>query len=116
MDISIDELREISYEYDFPLYKIVKYYHMIKNCPCVLERDEQSLIDCLYLIVQDRTSIYYIIAQYNPKVDGTFEQFKKEKYKSLEYSISDALYRIYDEAAIDNLSEQYKYTKRLEKR
>lgn len=116
MDISVDELREIAYEYDFPISDIMEYYERIRNYPCVLNRDEQSLIDCLYLIVQDRVSISYIISQYNPIVDGDFEQFKKEKYKSLEYSISDALYRIYDEAAINNLSEQYKYVKRLEKR
>lgn len=116
MNVELEELQEIAYEYDFPLHKIVKYYEMIKNYPCVLERDEQSLIDCLYLIVQDRTSIYYILSQYNPKIDGTFEEFKKEKYKSLEYSISDALYRTYDEAAIDNLSEQYKYLKKIKKR
>ena len=50
MDIELRELQEIAYEYDFPISDIVEYYETIKNYPCVLAKDEQSLIDCLYLI------------------------------------------------------------------
>ena len=105
MGIDFNDLQEIAYEYDFPIGNIVDYYERIKNYPFVLARDEQSLIDCLYLIVQDRVSNSFIISQY----DGSypFKDYLHDNYKSVEDSINDALYRIYDEEAIPYLSEKY---------
>lgn len=113
MDIELRELQEIAYEYDFPISDIVDYYETIKNYPCVLAKDEQSLIDCLYLIVQDRVSNSYIISRWDG--NGSFQEYIKYNCKPLSYSISDALYRVYEDYAIPNLSEQYKYVKRLER-
>lgn len=111
MELELEDIREIAYEYQFPKVIILKYYELIKDYPCVVKSNKQNLIDCLYLIVQDRVSMNYIVSLY----DGTFpiDEFKREKYKSLKYSISDALYRIYDEEAIPDLCDKYKYIKRL---
>lgn len=109
MELELSILQEIATENDFPISTVIEYYEMIRNYHCVITMDEQYLIDCLYFIVQDRVSMSYIISQYNPTRDGSFENYKLENYKSLEYSISDGLYRIYEEKAIPYLSEEYKY-------
>lgn len=109
MELELSVLQEIAEEYEFPISNILEYYETIKDYHCVLTMDEQYLIDCLNLIVQDRVSMSYIISQYDPTRDGSFEKYKLENYKSLEYSISDGLYRIYEEKAIPYLSEEYKY-------
>lgn len=109
MELELSILQEIAEEYEFPISNILEYYEAIKDYHCVIAMDEQYLIDCLNLIVQDRASMSYIISQYDPSSDLSFEEYKQEKYKSLEYSISDGLYRIYEEKAIPYLSKEYKY-------
>ena len=107
----LEELKEIAYECEFPISEIIDYYERIKNCSCVRNRDKQSLIDCLYLIVYDRVSINCIINEYDPKNSGNFNDYMKKHYKKVEDSISEALYRVYGDAAIEDLPEQCQFAK-----
>ena len=122
MEIELNELKEIAIEYfDIDNEDIFKNnydqfiigYNYIKNCNCVKGRNAESLIDCLYFIASDIASNEF----FKTTTDCYGNEFDnyQEKHKSLEYIVSDALYRIYDEDAIPNLSEQYVYIKKLKR-
>lgn len=120
MEIGLNKLKEIAIEY-FDIGDEEKLrnnwndfmycYEKVKNCPCVMAKDTGSLIDCLYLIASDIASDDFF--KTTKDLYGNKFYNYEEKHKSLDYMISDALYRIYDEYAIPNLSEQYRYAKRL---
>lgn len=120
MEIELNKLKEIAVEY-FDIdeeeklqndWKEFMYcYDIIKNCPCVKAKDTESLIDCLYLVASDIASNDF----FRTTKDNYGNKFYNylEKHKSQEYIISDALYRIYDEEAISNLSNEYRNLKKL---
>ena len=114
MEVELEILKEIAAEY-FDIGNEEKLnnnwndfmycYEKIRNCPCVMAKDTGSLIDCLYLIASDIASDDFFKTtedQYGNK----FYNYA-DKHKSLDYMISDALYRIYDEYSIPSLSEKY---------
>ena len=122
MEIEINKLKEIAVEYfdvgDEEKLKndwidFMYCYHRMRNCPCVEARDIGSLIDSLYLVASDIASNDFFKTT-EDRFGNKFYNYE-EKYKSLDYIVDDALYRIYEENAIPSLSEQYVYVKRLER-
>lgn len=114
MEIELEILKEITKEYfdvgDEEIFSenyadFMHCYQEIKNCPCVSSADEQSLINCLYLIA-DAIATNAFLRKYEPH---NYE----EKEKSLQYIISDSLYRIYDENSYASLDGEYIEHKRL---
>ena len=95
-----ERLQLMAEEYGIDLNEVTKYYALIKDIPCVANNDEELLYDCLELLIQDRGSIEFIAGNK-----------KANEYKSMKYSVSDALDRVYDELAYPYLCDEYKMTK-----
>ena len=122
MEIELETLKQIVVEYfdigDEEKLKnnwndVMYCYEKIRYCPCVMAKDTGSLIDCLYLIASDIASDdFFKITE--DSYGNKFYNYE-EKHKSLDYMVSDALYRIYDEYSIPNLAEEYIFAKRLER-
>lgn len=122
MEIDLFKLREIAIEYfdigdDEKLTKNWKdfmyCYEKLRHCPCVESKDEDSLIDCLYIIASDIASDDFFKTT-EDMYGNKFYNYEK-MHKSLDYMISDALYRVYDDYAIESLSKSYIYMKKLKK-
>jgi hypothetical protein len=79
----------------------MKYYTMLISIPCVQEKGEDRCFECLETLIQDRISSDFLQEQYE-------QNGYTGEYKSFEYSLSDALYRIYEEDALPYLSNEYK--------
>jgi hypothetical protein len=102
MMIDKEELLELEREYGISFSQIMKYYTILKDIPCVANGSEENFRECLEIVIQDRVSNSFIVGQ---------KEFKDDVMrvnKSLDYSISYALYYIYDEEAIPYLSEEFK--------
>ncbi len=112
MMIDREKLLELESEYEIGFSEILKYYTALKSIPCVERGSEENFSDCLETLIQDRISNSFKKEQMlNNRFDEKNIMFTQ---KSLEYSISDALYRIYDEDAIPYLTEEYKQERQLE--
>lgn len=95
MEIDKEKLKELAEEYEFSLNYISKLANLLMTYDCVKEGADDQFYECLELLIQDRLSA------------GTVKQSIYDDPKSLDYSLSDALYRVYDEKAIPNLSIDY---------
>ena len=107
-----DELKELAEELQFPISEIIGYYEKIKCYPCVINRnDKQLLFECLYLIVFDivcdRVSFSCSINEYDRLSCGDFKSHVEKGYKSVDDSISEALYRIYGDEALNDLPTKH---------
>ncbi len=96
VELTDEQLCEIAETEDFSLKKTKEYYKRIKDIPCVQAKDDESLYDCLTILIQDRISYSFITTN-----KGCIER------KSLKSSICDALYRVYDEDATPYLTDEY---------
>lgn len=106
MKIDSEKLLELEEEYEIGFTELMNYYIALKDIPCVQKGDENSLLDCLHLLIQDRISNEF--NQEEMKKRGDNQENLDYENKPLEYSVSDALYRIYEDEAIPYLTEQYK--------
>ena len=102
MEIELNVLEELANEYEIPLEKVKLYYNMLLEIPCVMSYDVDMLYECLVNIIQDvKTSEF--VEEEKEKMGA----FVGKEAKTLNYSISDALYRTYGDEAIPYLSEEY---------
>ena len=94
----MEDLKRMAVDYGYDLNKIKLYLSVLEVCPCVIKGTEEQKMECLETLVSDRSSEELIE-----------EMTRKEEYKpkSFEYSLSDALYRIYQEKAMPYLSREY---------
>lgn len=112
MMIDEEKLLELENEYEMSFSEIMKYYTSLKSIPCVERGSEESFMDCLETLIQDRVSDSFKKEQMLNS--GLNENYVMDAQKSLEYSISDALYRVYEDEAIPYLTEEYKQERQLE--
>ena len=96
VELTEEQLLEIAYTEDFDLKKVKEYYNSIKNIPCVQARDDESLYDCLTLIIQERVSYSFITEN-----KGSINR------KSVKESICEALTRVYEDEAMPYLTDEY---------
>lgn len=101
MMLDEEVLLELESEYEISFSTIMKYYTILKDIPCVTGGSEYNLRECLELLIQDRISNSFIIKEQDNKKDALKVQ------KSLEYSISSALYEIYEEKSIPYLCDEF---------
>lgn len=94
MDIEI--LKELSEEYGIPVERIKSYYNKLQEYPFVENSDEDLVKECLERIVQDVSTNEFLK-----------ENNQNQRQKQLKYSISDALYNVYGDEAINYLDEDY---------
>ena len=96
MEVSDEKLKTIAEEYGTTMSHIIRYYNLLRHYPCVINNDEELFYECLQTLIQDRIS-------------ETFQSQEKDFFdtKSLDYSISDALYRVYQDEAIPYLDAKY---------
>lgn len=106
MEIDKDRLLELESEYEISFSTIMRYYTLLMSIPCVKERDEEQLYLCLETLIQDRVTTEF-------KQEEMNRNGETGVYKSLEYSVSDALYRIYEDEAIPYLCDEYKAERNL---
>ena len=103
MRIEQEKLLELESEYQVSFSTIMYYYTVLLETPCVQRNGDELLVDCLETLIQSRISAEFKQKQYE----------NQGEYMSFEYSLSDALYRVYDEEAIPYLCEEYKEEKGL---
>ncbi len=111
MMLDEEKLLELKNEYEISFSNLLKYYTALKSIPCVERGSEELFADCLETLIQDRVSNSFKREQ----MLNSGYNVKEISYasKRLDYSISDALYRIYDEEAIPYLTEQYKRERKI---
>ena len=97
MEIDDERLEELANECDTSLAHVKRLYNLIKDIPCVFMKDDETFLRCLQTLISDRISQTFIQSQSRDY----------DKRKDLRYSISDALYRYYEDDAIPYLSETY---------
>ena len=91
-----EKLLELESQYEIGFSELMQYYTMLLQIPCVQEEGDEKLYYCLEALAQSR-----ITNEIKEREHGGME------YMSLEYSISDALYKTYGERAIPYLCEEY---------
>ena len=98
MKIEKEVLEELAQNYNTTINHVSRFYNMTKDIPVVLGKSEDEYLEFLELLIQDRTSEVLV------------NEIRKGGYdpKTLDYSISDALYRVYGDDALDYLSDEYK--------
>lgn len=120
MEIELKKVEQIAAEYfdidDEDIYKnnfnqFMFCYNFIKNYDCVKGRDEESLINCLYFIASDIASNEFFKTTHD-SYGNIFTNYN-QKYKPLDYIISEALYRTYGDDSLPCLSDNYIYEKKL---
>ena len=95
-------LRELAFEYDVPFNVVIEFYGKVKDVPCVFTQDEDSLRNCLALILQDILSNTFIKNSKNGSGKG------RPKPKSEEEILCGALYEIYGDEAVPYLTDDFK--------
>ena len=120
MEIELETLKEIAAEY-FDIDDEEKFndnwedfmycYEKIKKCKCVMARDKDSLINCMYFVAEDIASNDFFKST-TDSYGNTYCNFYK-KYKPLDFIVSEALYRTYGDNSISSLSEEYISVKKL---
>ena len=95
------KLLQLEKDYEIGFSEIVKYYTLLMNIPCVQRGGEDRCLECLETLIQDRVSVDF-------KQKETAQFGVIDEYKSFDYSMSDALYRIYEEESLPFLCEEYK--------
>lgn len=94
---------ELKEDYNVTLDFIKDIYDLLKEKPFISEEDDR-IFECLEMIVQDES-------EKNNRLDTIKElgenHITMASPKSLQYSINDALYRVYGEEIIDYLDKEY---------
>lgn len=96
-----EKLAELAADYDVDKEKVRIYYNAIKTIPCTNIGDEDNVFECLERVLQDVASNDFIRNTRNGSGKG------RPKPKSLEYSISSALYEVYAELSVPFLCEDF---------
>ena len=100
MEIDREKILQLDSEYEIGFSTIMKYYTTLISIPCVQKEGEDKCFECLETLIQDRISSDFMQKEYE-------KNGYSGEYKSFDYSLSDALYRIYEEEAIPYLSTEY---------
>lgn len=90
MEANENILYAISEQENISFNHIKRYYSILKEIPCVFNKDDYFALNCLYNIIHN-----------------------KNKDKSFEYILSDALFNTYRFSSIDYLSSEYINDKNL---
>lgn len=98
MDISDNILNYIAEESNISPDIVRRYYSYLNKIPCVDKKDRHNFLNCLYLLIQNRKN-------------GETQEF----HIPFEYSLSDALYKVYKDEAIDYLYPTYMIYNNIEK-
>lgn len=101
-EIEIEKINNLAKEYEFRVATIEGYYETLMLYPFVQNDTSDKKWECLETIVQDRFS------------QKTFPD--TDIRRSLADTISDSLYRIYEDEAIHYLNEEFLRTHEIEER
>lgn len=99
MELEREELEFLASEYESKIETVMKYYEILKEVPCVINHERELFLECLETLIQERKS---------EKMLGETKSQTSEKYQTLEFSVSDSLFRVYGDDAVPYLSEEYR--------
>ena len=102
MEIDKNKLLQLGDDYEVSFSLVMHYYTLLMDIPCVQRGGEDRFLECLETLIQSR-----ITAEFKDEEQETIKNGYDE-YMSFEYSLSDALYRIYEDEALDYLCDEYK--------
>ena len=101
MILDREDLLKLETEYGVGFSTVIKCYTSLISVPCVECEGKNKLFSCLELLIQSG-------------INNNFKQKEMEQSeesndsKSFEYSLSDALYRIYEDDSLPYLCDEYK--------
>jgi len=98
MEIEKEVLQSLVENNDAALNHVTKYYNLTKDIPLIASRSEEEYLEFLELLIQDRIS-----EDFQAKEKKIFDYSPKR----LDYSISDALYKVYGDDAMPYLTKEY---------